>query len=88
LRNQLRKEFRPDPPGVLGLYHILNRPYSKVNKSTTAKMALIFAHFWFGVITFCIVVTIKNELVFETNLFIFIVAITQKEITLNWNEPK
>jgi hypothetical protein len=43
-----------------------NRPYSKVNKSTRAKVEVIFIYFWFIVITLCVVATIKKcELVFE-----------------------
>jgi hypothetical protein len=35
------------------------RPYSKVDKSTRAKVAVIFAYFWFSVIAFRVVTTIK-----------------------------
>jgi hypothetical protein len=35
-----------------------NKPYSKIDKSTGAKVAVIFAHFRFGVI-FCYIAKIK-----------------------------
>jgi hypothetical protein len=37
-----------------------NRPYSKVNKSTRAKVAVICAHFQLSVISFCVVATTKE----------------------------
>jgi hypothetical protein len=56
---------------------------SKVNKSTRAKLAVIFAHFRFNVISFCVVAAmkIKGEFGSKTS-FLFIVATTQKAITL------
>jgi hypothetical protein len=60
----------------------VNRPYSKVNKSTRAKVTVIFANFRFGVISFCVVATIKKDFVLKTSLFV-IVATTKKATTLN-----
>jgi hypothetical protein len=40
--------------------------YSKFNKSTRAKVAVIFTHlFWFSVISFCAVATKKKRVCFE-----------------------
>jgi hypothetical protein len=58
-----------------------NRPYSKVNKSTRTKVAVIFDHFRFSVINyiFFVVVIVKFEFVSKTSsLFICCNAITQK----------
>jgi hypothetical protein len=56
---------------LYNLFCVFLRPYSKINKSTRAKMAVIFVYFRFSVIAFCVDVTIKMcELIFkETSLF-------------------
>jgi hypothetical protein len=53
-----------------------------IQKSTKAKVVVIFAYFWFNVITFCVFTTIKVRACFWSTFF-FIAATTQKEITLN-----
>jgi hypothetical protein len=55
----------------------LKRPYSKVDKSTRAEVAVIFAYFRLSVIAFCVVAAIKKcELVSKETFFI--VETTQK----------
>jgi hypothetical protein len=51
-----------------------NRLYSKDNKSSRAKVAIIFVHFRFSVISFCVVATIKNVFVLKTYSYFLIVA--------------
>jgi hypothetical protein len=50
---------------VLGLEpttirNLIKRPDLKVNKSTRSKVAIFFTHFWFSLIFFCVVATIKK----------------------------
>jgi hypothetical protein len=46
-------------------------------------MAVNFPHFWFSVISFCVVETIRRARLFRKQVHFLIIATTQKEIILN-----
>jgi hypothetical protein len=57
--------------------------HSNVNKSTRAKVAVIFVHFRFSVISFRIIMQqLKSEFASNTSSHFLIVSTTQKTITL------
>jgi hypothetical protein len=66
----------------------VNRPYSKVNKSTRAKVAFIFAHSRFSVIIFFCVVATNSELAFERNSNFDCCNSTESNYTKIGNEQK